>query len=60
MVRRVAESLGPLRERVVFTGGAIVSLYLDVVRPGDVRTTLDVDVVVEAVARLSEPCRTSS
>ncbi len=52
MVRRVAEQLGELRSSVVFTGGAVVPLYVDLVRPGDVRATLDVDIVVEAVSRL--------
>lgn len=50
MVRRVAEKLGEsLRERVVFVGGATTVLLLTAVKLPDIRSTQDVDVVVEVV-----------
>lgn len=47
----VARALRGLAVPCVFTGGAVVPLYIDHARPADVRSTLDVDVVVEAATR---------
>ncbi len=45
-IKAVYNALGPLRDKVVFVGGATVSLYAD--RPAfDFRPTDDVDIVVE-------------
>jgi predicted nucleotidyltransferase len=45
-IKAVANSLGELKEKVVFVGGATISLYLD--RPVfEVRPTDDIDVIVE-------------
>ena len=47
-----AADLGELRDRVVFTGGATIPLYVDDVPSSDFRATDDVDVIVETVSRL--------
>ena len=47
-----AADLGELRDRVVFTGGATIPLYVDDVPSSDFRATEDVDVIVETVSRL--------
>lgn len=51
MLATVARRLGPLNAQVAFVGGAVVALYLT--EPGlpPVRTTRDVDVVVEVTSR---------
>lgn len=51
MVRRVALALGEMRGEFVFTGGAVVPLYLDEHHVIGFRSTLDVDVVVQTVSR---------
>lgn len=43
----VAFRLGPLRERVVFLGGATIALLITDTDGVDIRTTNDVDVIVE-------------
>jgi len=51
MVERMAEALGELRERVVFLGGCATGLLLtDPAAPG-IRTTRDVDVLIEVGTR---------
>lgn len=47
----VAEQLGTLREQVVFVGGSIASLLITDPAMPDMRTTLDVDLIVEAATR---------
>lgn len=48
----VARALGPLRERVVFVGGAIVNLYsTGAIATPEPRTTDDVDCIVEVAPR---------
>ena len=48
----VARALGPLRERVVFVGGAIVNLYsTSPLRTPEPRITDDVDCIVEVAPR---------
>ncbi len=51
MIRHVAERLGPLRERVVFLGGAATALLITDNAAPDVRVTTDVDVIVEIASR---------
>ena len=47
-IKAVANALGELKEKVVFVGGAIISLYPD--RPVfEIRPTDDVDVIIEIV-----------
>ena len=53
LVRTVAERLGPLRERVVFLGGAAAGLLITDAAAEVIRPTDDVDVIVE-VASLAE------
>jgi hypothetical protein len=47
-IRRVASRLGPLRERVVFLGGSVVSLLVSDPAAPDIRSTKDVDVAISA------------
>lgn len=51
MVERVAAALGTLRERVVFVGGCATGLMLTDPAAAAIRTTLDVDLVVETADR---------
>ncbi len=50
LIGTVARLLGPLREEVAFLGGAAVSLF---VSDPAVRSTKDVDLIVEVASRLS-------
>lgn len=54
-VRKVAEALGPLREKLVFVGGAVIELNLDddYVLRDKIRPTADVDTIVEVLGRSS-------
>lgn len=47
IIKEVAEALGELNERVVYVGGAVVSLYADDPAAEDVRPTKDVDIFLE-------------
>lgn len=47
LLRTVAVRLGPLRERVVFLGGATIALLITDADGIDIRATNDVDVIVE-------------
>jgi predicted nucleotidyltransferase len=47
LLRTVALRLGPLRERVVFLGGATIALLITDADGIDIRATNDVDVIVE-------------
>lgn len=51
MLAVVAKGLGPLKEKVVFVGGATISLYLSDPGTSEPRPTDDVDCVVEAASR---------
>jgi predicted nucleotidyltransferase len=51
MIRRVAERLGELRDRVVFVGGAIVDLLITDPGAPPARATKDVDVIVEVASK---------
>lgn len=46
MLSKAAGVLSALDKRIIFTGGATISLYLDEVAAADVRPTLDVDCVL--------------
>ncbi len=50
IVERVARALGPLNEKAVFVGGAVVCLYVDDPAADDVRPTKDVDLFLEVVS----------
>ena len=52
MVKIVARGLGSLRERVVFLGGAATSLLIMDPALPHIRTTFDVDVIVEVLSRI--------
>lgn len=47
-LRRIAQALGDLRERVVFVGGAVAGLLVTDPLADSVRATVDVDAVVHA------------
>ena len=51
MIKIVANHLGPLREKVVFLGGAATFLLITDSAAPEVRSTLDVDVIVEITSR---------
>ena len=53
MIRQVATSLGPLREKVVFLGGAATGFHITDTAASQIRPTKDVD-------RLSKLLRGSS
>jgi predicted nucleotidyltransferase len=44
---KIAHALGELNERVVFVGGAVVSLYINDPAADDVRPTQDIDFIME-------------
>ncbi len=46
-LRAIADALGELREQVVFLGGAVVGLLLSDPLAESVRSTYDVDAVVD-------------
>jgi predicted nucleotidyltransferase len=46
-VKKIAIALGHLNEKVVFVGGAVVSLYIDDPAAEDVRPTKDIDITME-------------
>ena len=52
MVRKAANALGPLRDRVVFLGGAVLDLLLTDPAAPQTRGTEDVDVIVEAATNV--------
>ncbi len=47
VIKKVASALGELNERVIFVGGAVVSLYSNDPAADDVRPTKDVDISLE-------------
>ena len=51
--RTIAFALGELNEKVVYVGGAVVSVYIDDSSADDVRPTKDIDISME-IASLSE------
>ncbi|MHB8765430.1 MAG: hypothetical protein ACYDA8_14005 [Deferrisomatales bacterium] len=53
LIETVARRLGPMREEVAFLGGAAVSLLLLDPAAPEVRSTTDVDVIVEVASRMS-------
>lgn len=50
MVGKIARALGPLRDAVVFVGGATVNFYVADHYANDVRPTKDVDLVLEVLS----------
>lgn len=53
VIRKVANALGELNEKVVYVGGAVVSLYINDPAADDVRPTKDIDISLE-ILTLSE------
>ena len=52
-LQAVARALGPLRERVVFVGGATAGLYSTVPQAAESRPTNDIDCIIEVVPRMA-------
>lgn len=52
-VQKIANALGDLNEKVVYVGGAIVSLYIDDLSAEDVRSTKDIDITLQ-IASITE------
>jgi hypothetical protein len=53
MLEKAASILKPLEQRIVFTGGATIALYLDELSADEVRPTIDVDCVLEILSKRS-------
>ncbi len=53
VIQKIAGALGELNERVVYVGGAVVSLYVNDLAAGDVRPTKDIDISVD-IATVAE------
>lgn len=53
VIKVIANALGTINERVIYVGGAVVSLYIDDATADDVRPTKDVDITLE-IANLGE------
>ncbi len=53
VIKKIALALGELNERVVYVGGAVVSLYADDPAADDVRPTKDIDISMQ-IASLAE------
>ncbi len=51
--KKIATALGEMNQRVVFVGGAVVSLYIDDPSADDVRPTKDIDISMK-IASLTE------
>ncbi len=47
LTKRIATALGDLNNRVVYVGGAVVSLYIDDPSADDVRPTKDIDISMQ-------------
>lgn len=47
VIRRISQALGALNEKVVYVGGAVVSLYVNDPAADDVRPTKDVDIFLQ-------------
>ena len=56
VIRKIATALDELNERVVFVGGAVVSLYVNDPAADDIRPTKDIDISIEitSVGELEE------
>lgn len=56
MLQAVARGLGDLKDKMVFVGGAVAELYASNPDVADIRTTLDIDCVIELSSTLSGFC----
>ncbi|MFI3262740.1 MAG: hypothetical protein R3Y26_07510 [Rikenellaceae bacterium] len=52
MLAQVAKGLGEMVDEVVFVGGSVTELYADDPASTDIRSTLDIDCVIEISSRL--------
>jgi len=50
IIERVANALGELNEKVIYVGGAIVSLYINDPAAEDVRPTKDIDISIKVAS----------
>ena len=56
VIQKVANALGDLNDRVIYVGGATVSLYINDPAADDVRPTKDIDISIKvtSLAQLEE------
>ena len=52
IIKRIAIALGDLNDKVIYVGGATVSLYINDDAADDVRPTKDVDIIVKVASML--------
>jgi len=50
IIERVANALGELNEKVIYVGGAVVSLYINDSAANDVRPTKDIDISIKVAS----------
>jgi hypothetical protein len=50
IIERVANALGELNEKVIYVGGATVSLYINDPAADDVRPTKDIDISIKVAS----------
>ncbi len=50
VAKRIANALGEMNDRVVYVGGAVVSLYIDDPSADDVRPTKDIDISMKILS----------
>lgn len=55
-VKKVAQALGDINDKVAYVGGAVVSIYADDPGADEVRPTKDVDITLE-IASFAELTR---
>ncbi|MFA5541465.1 MAG: hypothetical protein WC984_07305 [Bacteroidales bacterium] len=47
IIKKIASALGELNEKIIFVGGAIISMYVNDPAADDVRPTKDIDLTVK-------------
>ena len=52
IIKKIAAALGELNEKVIYVGGATVSLYIDDPAADDVRPTKDIDITIKVASVL--------
>ena len=52
IIKKIAVALGELNEKVIYVGGATVSLYINDPAADDVRPTKDIDITIKVASIL--------
>jgi predicted nucleotidyltransferase len=50
VVRKIARALGTLNEKVIYVGGAVVSLYINDIAADEIRPTVDIDIALQILS----------